>query len=104
MGQLRLTALLNPTETTFAPNILAEGTKSGGKGIKQKKPQDGKAELNRNTHRGDSVEEEKQEYDKGTALGEQGRGCGDHGHQDGHDKDQAHVEQHPRQPGEKRGE
>lgn len=58
----------------------------------------------RNTHRGDSIEEKKEEYDKGTALGEEGRGRGDHSHEDGHDKNQAHIEQHPGQPREKKAE
>lgn len=64
------------------------------------------AELHRarNTYWGDSIQEEKEEYDKGTALGEEGRGRGDDRHENGHDENQAHVEQHPGQPREKQGE
>lgn len=52
------------------------------------------AEFNesRNTYRRDSIQEKKQKYYKGTALGEEGGGRRNHRHKDGHDKNQAHVE------------
>ena len=57
----------------------------------------------RNTYWGDSIQEKKQKYHKGTALGKEGRGRRNHRHEDGHDKNQAHVEQHPGEPRSKTG-
>lgn len=105
MGQLRLPALLHPTENNFYPKYFGRGNKIRCEGDKTTQPpRDGMAEVlrARNTHWGDPIEEKEEEDDEGTALGEEGRGRGDHRHQDGHDKNQADVEQHPGQPRERK--
>ena len=51
------------------------------------------------THGGDAVEEDEQEDDEEVAVGEERRVGGDERHQDGHDEDQARIQQTPGQPG-----
>lgn len=66
-------------------------------------PRAAKLSRTRSTYGGDAIQEEKEEYHEGTALGKERGGRGDHSHQDGHDEDQAGVQQHPGKPMGKKG-